>query len=377
MNKAEISEIKKQFTPEGLTIDRICGCYVNNEKTKVFESAVSFGLIPDEEMYRYLDIFKRTLSGRRGKNLIDLSFSYEQEKEGSAHDMLYKLRESSLKDEILLDMFYDRIIESYDCAENYYIILIHAVYDVPGISNDGIMLEDASDNIYEYIACAICPVVLTKAALGYNEDKNLIAERIRDFVVDQPMKGFLFPAFNDRTADIHSMLYYTKKPADIQPEFVESVFGAFAPMSEPDQRKGFQTIIQKSVGDDGNVEIIKNIHENLSRMIEENIDEADTPLSLDKNDVRNLLEDSGVSKEKLEVFFEKNYTEAFRQDDCKLTAANISVPSKFEFKNPDIIIKINPERTDLIESRIIDGRKCLVIRMDDRVEVNGIDVRLI
>ena len=374
MNKQEINEIKKQFAPDVVTIDRICGCYVNFKKEKLFSIREAFGQIPDEEMYKYLDIFRKTLTGRRGRNLIDLEFPSEAEESGGTQELLLQLRDSGLKDDVLLDMFYDRIIESYDSGENYYIVLVHASYDVPGMSSDGIMMEDASDNVYEYIACAICPVILSKAALGYNEKKNLIEDRFRDWVVDQPMKGFLFPAFLDRTADIHNVLYFTKKPADVQPEFVEAVFGTSVPLSEPEQRKGFAGLLQDTLGDDGKLSLVQEIHENLTRKMEEHVEEADTPLTLDKKDVKRLFEDCGVQKEQL-AGFDKKFAETFGREDYPLIATNIAATAKFEMKTPDVIVKVSPDCADKVEARIIDGRKCLVIAIDDRVQVNGIDVR--
>ena len=374
MNKQEINEIKKQFAPDTVTIDRICGCYVNFKKEKLFTIREAFGQIPDEEMYKYLDIFCKILTGRRGRNLIDLEFPAEAEESGGTQDMLLKLRDSGLKDDVLLDMFYDRIIDSYDCNENYYIVLVHASYDVPGMSSDGIMMEDASDNVYEYIAGAICPVILSKAALGYNAEKNLIEDRFRDWIVDRPMKGFLFPAFLDRTADIHNMLYFTKKPADVQPDFVEAIFGAMAPLSEPEQRKGFTGLLQDTVGEDGKLSLVQEIHENLTRKMEEHVEEADTPLTLEKKDVKRLFEDCGIPKEKL-TNFDKKFSEKFGRNDYPLMASNIAATTKFEMKTPDVIVKVSPDCADKVEARIIDGRKCLVIAIDDRVEVNGIDVR--
>ena len=372
MNKSEVNEIKKQLAPDTVTIDRICGCYVNYEKKKLFTSKNAFGAIPDEEMYKYLDVFRHALSGTRGKNLIDLEFPMEQEREGGTQHFLLSLRDSALQDDVLLDMFYDKVIESYQCAENYYIILVHAVYDVPGVASDRTVMEDASENIYEYILCAICPVVLSKAALGYNEKKNLIEDRFRDWVVDLPVKGFLFPAFLDRTADIHNMLYYTKKPEDIQPEMVSELFGATEPMSAPDQRDGFRDVVQRTVGEDGKLETVQNIHENLNRMLEEHTD-PEAPLTLDKKGVKRLLEESGVGKEKLGQF-NKHFDESFHRDDYPLLASNIANTSRFELKTPDVRVIVNPERADLVETRMIDGKKCLVIRIEDRVEVNGIEV---
>ena len=56
-------------------------------------------------------------------------------------------------------------------------------------------------------------------------------------------------------------------------------------------------------------------------------------------------------------------------------AANVVNTRKFEIKTPDIVIQVNPERTDLVETREIDGKKCLVIELNDEVEVNGITIK--
>ena len=74
MNKKEISELKKQFTPDNCTISRICGCYVDSEKEKRLAMRESFLSLSDEEMFKYFEIFKKTLSGTIGKNLLNLEF---------------------------------------------------------------------------------------------------------------------------------------------------------------------------------------------------------------------------------------------------------------------------------------------------------------
>ena len=373
MNKTETGEIKKQFTPDLCTIDRICACYVNHEKKKVFTIREAFQAIPDEEMFKYLDVFRHVLSGTRGKNLVDVSFPAESEQPGGAQDFLYRLRESALGDDVLTDMFYDRIIESFDYGENYYIILVHASYDIPLVTNDRMINDDASDNVYEYILCAICPVVLSKAALSYDEEQNLIKDRFRDWIVDMPVKGFLFPAFHDRTADIHNLLYYTKKPEDLQPAFMELLFGAPGHVSATLQREGFRHILKETLGEEGDYETVRKVHETLHRMIEEH-DDTEEALALNKKQVKELLLDSGVAEERLSGL-NKQYKTAFGENDCRLLATNIACTNRFECKTPDVRVLVNPERADLVETRVINGRKCLVIAIDDRVEVNGIDVR--
>lgn len=372
MNKKEVLEIRKQFTPANCAITRIAGCYVDYEKNKKMESKSAFLSLPEEEAFKYFDIFKKTLSGTMGKNMLNMEFPIDQEMPGGTQEFLMKLKASKLEDDMLLEEFYDKVIATYEYAENYYIILIHAMYDVPGRSSDNMEMFDASDEVYEYLVCSICPVSLSKAGLSYNAESNCIQDRIRDWVVDMPDKGFLFPAFNDRSTDIHGVLYYTKKSEDLQPELIEQLLGARMPMSANTQKETFQMLIEDTLGEDGDYETIRNIHDTLNDMIEEHKEEPE-PLQLDKTDVRKVFEKSGVSSEKME-WFDQNYEETAGEK-TSLLATNITETKKFQIETPDIVIKVNPERADLIETRVIDGRQCLVIAVDDHIEVNGVNVR--
>ena len=372
MNKKEVLEIRKQFTPANCAITRIAGCYVDHEKNKKMESKSAFLSLPEEEAFKYFDIFKKTLSGTMGKNMLNMEFPIDQEMPGGTQEFLMKLKASKLEDDMLLEEFYDKVIATYEYAENYYIILIHAMYDVPGRSSDNMEMFDASDEVYEYLVCSICPVSLSKAGLSYNAESNCIQDRIRDWVVDMPDKGFLFPAFNDRSTDIHGVLYYTKKSEDLQPELIEQLLGARIPMSANTQKETFQMLIEDTLGEDGDYETNRNIHDTLNDMIEEHKEEPE-PLQLDKTDVRKVFEKSGVSSEKMECF-DQNYEETAGEK-TSLLATNITETKKFQIETPDIVIKVNPERADLIETRVIDGRQCLVIAVDDHIEVNGVNVR--
>ena len=372
MNKKEVLEIRKQFTLANCAITRIAGCYVDHEKNKKMESKSAFLSLPEEEAFKYFDIFKKTLSGTMGKNMLNMEFTIDQEMPGGTQEFLMKLKASKLEDDMLLEEFYDKVIATYEYAENYYIILIHAMYDVPGRSSDNMEMFDASDEVYEYLVCSICPVSLSKAGLSYNAESNCIQDRIRDWVVDMPDKGFLFPAFNDRSTDIHGVLYYTKKSEDLQPELIEQLLGAKMPMSANTQKETFQMLIEDTLGEDGDYETIRNIHDTLNDMIEEHKEEPE-PLQLDKTDVRKVFEKSGVSSEKMECF-DQNYEETAGEK-TSLLATNITETKKFQIETPDIVIKVNTERADLIETRVIDGRQCLVIAVDDHIEVNGVNVR--
>ena len=371
MNKKEILEIRRQFTPENCAITRICGCYVDHEKEKKAELKKAFLSLPEEEAFKYFDIFRHTLSGTLGKNMVTMEFPLDQELSGGTQEFLLKLRDSRLEDDLLLEEFYDKVIESYDYPENYYIILIHAVYDVPGKSSDGLEMFDASDTVYEHLMCSICPVNLSKASLSYNAQTNNIEDRIRDWIVEMPVKGFLFPAFTDRASDVHQILYYTKKPEELQPAFIEHVLGSQIPLTAGDQKTSFQAIVSDTLGSSCDYETVRNIHDNLNEMLEE-AKEAPEPLELSRPDIKRLLEKSGASEEQMETF-DREFSDVMGEQTSVL-ASNIASTRTFQIETPDVIVKVNPDRSDLVETREIYGRRCLVIAIDDHLEVNGIEI---
>ena len=374
MNKKEVAEIKKQFTPSNCAITRICGCYVDGEKEKKTRIKEAFLSLPEEEMFKYFDIFRKCLSGTVGKNLLNMEFPLETEAEGGTQEFLLKLRDSRLTDDKMLEEFYDKVISCYDYAENYLILLIHAAYDIPGKSSDGSEMFDASDEVYDYLLCSICPVKLSKPGLSYHAEENSFHERTRDWVVELPADGFLFPAFNDRSTDIHSLLYYSKNAKELREDFVRELLGCTLPLPAPAQKETFNLLVEETLGEECSYETVKNIHENLHELVQQNAENPE-PLTLDKAEVKYLFEKSGVEEEKLEDF--DAYFEAAAGEKSGLLASNIADTRKFEIKTPEVSIQVSPDYMDLVETRIIDGRKCIVIGVDDQVEINGISAKTV
>ena len=374
MNKKEIAEIKKQFKPEQAVVSRICGCYIDAEKEQKLSFREAFLSMSEEEVFKYCDIFRRTLSGTLGKNLLNMEFPLEQEESGGTQEFLLRLRDSHLEQAELLSEFYDKVVESYYHPENYLILLIDAVYDIPGKASDKTEMFDASDSVYHFILCSICPVKLSKSGLCYNPESNAIEERVRDWVVEAPANGFLFPAMMDRDTDIHSTLYYSKKPEELQEDFISLVLGCDLPLSAAGQRETFNTLLADTLGERCDYEVVKNIHEELNEMLDEhNRMEEPEPLTLEKQDIRRLMADSGASEDSLEAFEET--FDAVTGQQAPLLASNIASQKKFSIQTPDVVVTINPERADLVETRLIDGRQCIIITVDDHIEVNGVNVR--
>lgn len=372
MKKKEVNEIKKIFSPANCTITRICGCYVDAEKNRRTEIKAAFSSLPADETYKYFNIFRSAMSGEVGKKLLNMEFPLVAEEEGGAQHFLLRLRDSALKDEALVEEFYDKLIASYAYGENYYIILIHCAYDIPAKSSDGLEMYDASDFVYEFVQCIICPVKLSKAGLYYNSEANSIQNRNRDWLVEVPDAGFLFPAFNDRNTDIHSLLFYTKNPEQMPERLIKETLGCVRPMSAKSQAETFQAIVEEVMGDNCNFETVKNIHESFYSLMEESKNETEQ-VTLNPEQIKKIMESNGADEENLKEF-EKRY-EGFEAQQPEFLLTNIVNHKNFDIKTYDVSIKVRADKANLLESRMIDGRPCIVIEVNENVEVNGINVK--
>ena len=372
MTRKELNEIKSQYTLEDCGILRLCGCYVDGERNKITQFNENFLNLPEEEKHKYFDIFKKTLSGTPGKNLVDMKFNVDAYADEGARTFLMNLRDSGLKDDRLLDEFYDRIINNYSYVGNYLILLINQVYDIPAVTTDNIEMEDASDEVYSYILCSICHVNLSKPGLGYDEEDNNFHDKKQNHMVDVPDVGFLFPAFNKRSADEDMTLFYTKDVSEFEDGLIDCLLDCAVPLPAKQQKETFTSLVSEALGEEADLQVVKNIHENLEQIIEEKKQESPAPVMLDKTEMKDLLEKSGVKEERLENFEE--HFEMAAGEHGKLVASNVSSGKKFEVKTPDVVIKINSDKTDIVSTQVIDGRQCLVIQIDERLEVNGISV---
>lgn len=372
MTRKELNEIKSQYTLEDCGILRLCGCYVDGERNKITQFNENFLNLPEEEKHKYFDIFKKTLSGTPGKNMVDMKFNVDAYADEGARTFLMNLRDSGLKDDRLLNEFYDRIINNYSYVGNYLILLINQVYDIPAVTTDNIEMDDASDEVYSYILCSICHVNLSKPGLGYDEEDNNFHDKKQNHMVDVPDVGFLFPAFNKRSADEDMTLFYTKDVSEFEDGLIDCLLDCAVPLPAKQQKETFTSLVNEALGEEADLEIVKNIHENLEQIIEEKKQESPAPVMLDKTEMKDLLEKSGVKEEKLENFEE--HFEMAAGEHGKLVASNVSSGKKFEVKTPDVVIKINSDKTDIVSTQVIDGRQCLVIQIDERLEVNGISV---
>ena len=412
MNKKEVMEIKRRLKKEGCTFTRMCGCYVDAEKNKVVNFGQTFLNLEDEEFYKYLEIAKKVLSGNIGNNLLTLDIPLEEEAAGGRQQFLMGLRESKLKSEELIDRFYDLVIDSYDYAGNYLILIFHDAYDVMTRTTDNNKLDE-SEEVYEYLLCAICPVSLSKPGLGYRADENRIGPRIRDWVVGAPDTGFVFPAFNDRTTDIHSLLFYTRDTKEPHSEFMENGLGCGSKRTATEQKNLFSHIVKHALGDDdeNSNDVLLDLQQKMSDYMEEQdvLFDEETGVILEGEELGKLMSDTGISDDAASSIKEA-YTEKFSNQmpevahliDQKTLEANARVREEEALraeveelkqqvamhhasedaddtddtiKTYDVILRVKPEKVPQIKSQMIDGQKCLVIPMDENehAAVNGVN----
>ena len=375
MNDKEIGEIRRHLRRDRSNITAIYGCYVNDNKEIISEFRQSTGIMPENEADKYFGLLKRVLSGSIGKNLIDITFKTSQVAGSPEHQMLMDLRKTALKDDELRLNFYQKIIDNVVIEGNYLILIGCDSYDVPFKGKDDISSPDSSEETYTFLVCAVCPVKQTKANLHYVPEEKLFHDGAMNQPVSAPALGFLFPAFDNRATNIYNALYYTHDVKTGQDALIESLFHTPVPMPAAEQKKCFESLLTASLGEECSLDVVQTVHDQLCQRIELHKEaKVPEPLMIAKADVKEALASCGVSEEHL-AKFSVDYDEAFGFE-ADLHPKNIIDNKHFEIKTPDVSIKVDPARADLIETRVIGGVKYIMIFADENVEVNGVSIHI-
>ncbi len=375
MNEKEIGEIRRRVRRDRSNMTAIYGCYVNGQKEIVSEFKQSTGIMPENEAEKYFGLLKRTLSGTVGKNLIDICFKTSQVANSPEHKLLMDLRSTGLKDENLRAELYTKIIQSVNFDDGFLILIGCDSYDVPFKSSDDETQADASNETYTYLLCAVCPVKQTKSNLRYVAENKEFHDGGISQVPAAPEVGFLFPAFDNRATNIYNALFYTHSPKQNYEELANSLFCVTVPQPAAEQKKSFEALLGASLKDECSLEVVQTVHEQLCQSIELHKEsKVAEPLLISKEQVKHSLEECGVSQKNI-AKFSVDYDEVFGFD-AQLHPKNIINNKRFEIKTPDVTIQVSPERADLIETRIIDGVKYILICADESVEVNGVPITI-
>ena len=372
MNQRELNEIRRRIKPERNSISHIYGCYVNGAKEIISYIDESVGLLMKEEQEKYMSLLKKSLSGALGKNLVSLSFATKQVMDSDEHRLLSALRKTELKDAVLREEFYRCIINSLQLEDsNYLILLAFDAYDVPRRNRDG--SEDDSGEVFKYILCSVCPVKSGKAQLGYDADEKRFHSAVMSQVVAAPELGFMFPSFDDRSANIYNALFYSRNTEELNSDFINAVFHTAVPMSAGRQRDTFSLALTESAENSLSYDVVQSVHEQLRERIDIHKESRDPePLSLSTQEMGEILENSGFSPAEAESFCKK--VERDFGEDAELRPANLINSKKLEINTPEVKISVDPKFGYLIQTQVVNGKKYIVISADAGVEVNGIAV---
>lgn len=371
----EVSELRRRFRADYHNISRIRGCYVSSNGEVISTFNESLGILGQEEQEKYLTLLKKAISGSMGKTLNDIEFTTSQVLDSDEHRLLTKLRESALEDDEAVQALFELITKSLHMAENYLILLASDSYDVPFRGKDGETLEDGGDTVHSYIICSICPVKESKPALRYQPAEGLFRNRSADWVVGSPELGFAFPAFDDRRTNIYGALYFVRSKDTNYEEFVDAVFHADPPMPLNLQKESFRDVLTEALQEECSPQVVQTVHNTVRTMVQTHKEsKVAEPLQVSRHEVASVLEDCGVSQEKMAAFNVK-YDLAFG-DHTALPPQNLVNAKELCYETPDVVVKVNPEREDLIHTRVINGTKYLLINIDQGVELNGIHLHI-
>lgn len=375
MNQKEISELRRRFRADKSNISRIYGCFVNTNKEIVAYIDSSLGMLKQEEQEIYLARLKKCLSGAQGRNLIDIEFSTQQVVDSEEHRLLSKLRSTQCQDADAREALYRKVIDVLDMEQSNYVILLASdSYDVPHRGADDEEFSEASAEVFTYFVCAVCPVKEAIADLRFFYDVSEFHIASSGPLLGNTALGFLFPAFDDRSANIYNALYYAQKPDMLHEEFIDAVFRTEPPMSAPDQRNAFHTALADALESECSYGVVQTVNEQLRERVELHKAEKNPELlSLDAREVENILRRGGVSEPHVEAFG-KAVRESFGED-AALQPGNL-VDKKFEIVTPNVKITMAPEFSELVQTRVIDGRKYILIPADEGMEVNGVAVEI-
>ena len=374
MKEKEIAEIRRRYRSDKSNISRICGCYVDSKKEIISEFDQSLGLMSEEDANGMLGLLKKALSGHIGTNLLEIEFSTAQVNGGEEYALLSKLKASELKDAELRGELYKKIIDNLEFNGSYLILLAHDNYDVFDITADGMRAED-STTVYSYIICAICPVKEGKASLSYYFPEKCFRTICADTVLSRPEIGFVFPVLEDRQTNIYKAAYYTKNLENNYSELVNALFAKEAPMPPKEQKQTFGEVLQETVGEDCSLRLVSSLHAQINEKIEECKNEGDDELPfINKDDAAQMLRYCGIPEDKVEAF-EKGFDESFGEN-AEIPPSNLSGTKQLQIETPEVTVKVNAGCSELVQSRIIDGVKYILIRADNDVTVNGINIKI-
>lgn len=376
MNKKETAEIKKNFSDKSgfFIMERVLTAFIDAEKSVRYHNVNSCLTMPVEEHDVYDETLKKVLNTNVGKSFNEFEFPNEAYDEGQPQFILYNLLKSELKDEIACEEFLNHIANNIAYEGPFAVLTAYCVYTIRKKDKNDEFADEGNEEIYRYLLTAICPVNTSSDGFVFDSFNNEITKKINtELIISKaPSDGFLYPVFSNRSTDINHVMVYTKNVKNPNISVVENVLGCTFVMSAENEKSSFQSILKGVVGDDLDYMLIKTVNEKIQEVVEDNKDDTEKAV-IDNSTLKDILSDIGVPEERVQM------VEPVYEKICgtaPLTAANL-VENKTVLTSPGITVNIKPSAADKVRTSVVDGRRCLLIDIDDpTIEINGLPVTL-
>lgn len=205
IDRDDMLELTRRMTPQRTCFDRIAGAYISDMGEVEDSFNIHFGKLSSSEKAKNLELAKTIPFSKTNVQLKEYTFPGEMKGKNSMWQLLQAIRRCGLKDDALMDIFYEQMADGYPVDYETAIFVFHGTYDVPLKAKDKENLWE-SEEVYEFIICTVSPM-------------------LTEYELDAPVFGFLFPAFSDRSADEDKIDIFHKEPEKVEEGLVYKLVG--------------------------------------------------------------------------------------------------------------------------------------------------------
>lgn len=374
MNRKEVSEIKKVVKPENpyCTLNKLFITMVNAEGVEVFTKNPSVLTLSDRETDMYYKIFKNMLSTNVGKNFIQYDFEKEAFNPGRAQDTLYSVLSGGFNNEEQVNAFRNRIVENLIYTGPYAIITGYFTYTVRH-RNKADEVDGFSDEDFNFMLTAICPANIVDSGFSYNNQSGEFSTESdpKLYISSKPTDGFMFPAFDNRSSDISSIMYFAKKPGDLNTSMVLDVLMTNFEISPVAETELFHSVIKGTFGEKLDYQLVLLINDALIEYIQ-NFTSETKPIKLGKLELSNIIENV-ATEEELERF--KSLYDAVC-DNIRFDVVNL-ISKKMKLQTSEYSLSFNCIYGSKVTAKVVDSMRAIQLTTEDNLlDVNGVVVSM-
>jgi hypothetical protein len=205
INREDMLELTRRMTPARTCFDRIAGAYINDMGEVEDSFNVHFGKLSGSEKSRNLALAKAIPFAKTNEQLKEYTFSEKAKGKDSIYTLLRAIQQCGLKNDALMELLYEQIADGFPVDYEFATFVFHGTYDVPIKAKDKESLWD-SEEVYDFIICTVSPMA-------------------GEYEPAEPVFGFLYPAFSDRSGDEEKIDIFHADPECVEEGLLYKILG--------------------------------------------------------------------------------------------------------------------------------------------------------